>query len=96
MCCNYSPTNFSQPSISSTLYQRFSSTLSISQFGFLLLKIKKTFLFGVVTMKVRWKILLMSMTMWLIGEISLNLVGLDEFADYGEFLQYKYILMAIV
>ncbi|VEP11701.1 conserved hypothetical protein [Hyella patelloides LEGE 07179] len=47
-------------------------------------------------MKVRWKILLTSMTMWLIGEISLNLVGLDEFADYGEFLQYKYILMATV
>ncbi|VEP16559.1 conserved hypothetical protein [Hyella patelloides LEGE 07179] len=40
-------------------------------------------------MKVRWKILLTSMTMWLIGEFVLNLVGLDEFADYSEFLQDK-------
>ncbi len=44
---------------------------------------------GVVAMKIRWKVLLASMTMWMIGEISLNLVGLDEFADYSEFLQDK-------
>ena len=40
-------------------------------------------------MRVRWKILLASMIMWLVGEVSLNLVGLDEFADYSEFLQDK-------
>ena len=40
-------------------------------------------------MKIRWKILLASITMWLVSEISLNLVGLDEFADYSEFLQDK-------
>ena len=40
-------------------------------------------------MKVQWKILLTSMAMWLLGEITLNLVGLDEVADYGEFLQDK-------
>ncbi len=40
-------------------------------------------------MKIRWKVLLLSMTMWMLGEVSLNLVGLDEFADYSEFLQNK-------
>ena len=40
-------------------------------------------------MKVKWKILLTSMTMWLLGEVTLNLVGLDEVADYSEFLQDK-------
>ena len=40
-------------------------------------------------MKIRWKVLLLSMTMWMLGEVSLNLVGLDEFADYTEFLQDK-------
>lgn len=40
-------------------------------------------------MNIRWKILCTSFILWLVGEISLNLVGLDEYADYGEFLQNK-------
>ncbi len=32
-------------------------------------------------MKIQWKVLLISITMWIVGEIFLNLVGLDEFAD---------------
>ena len=38
-------------------------------------------------MKVRWKILLTSITIWIVEEISLNLVGLDDFADYTQFLE---------
>ena len=44
-------------------------------------------------MKVRWKTLLGSITMWLFVEISLELVGLDQLADYSEFLQDKYQLV---
>ncbi len=40
-------------------------------------------------MKICWKVLLVSITLWLLEEISLNLVGLDEYADYSEFLQDK-------
>ena len=40
-------------------------------------------------MNIRWNILFASFSLWLIGEVSLNLVGLDEFADYSEFLQHK-------
>ncbi|WP_172657281.1 hypothetical protein [Myxosarcina sp. GI1] len=47
-------------------------------------------------MKVRWKILLTSMTMWLIGEIYLGLLGLDEFADYNQFLQDRINLILVV
>lgn len=47
-------------------------------------------------MKVRWKILLASITIWIVEEISLNLVGLDEFADYSQFLQDKSRLMSKV
>ena len=75
--------------ISPTLYQRFSSTLSIFKLDTLLLK-NKSILIGIVVMKIRWKILLVSMSIWLVEEISLNLVGLDQFADYSQFLQDKY------
>ena len=44
-------------------------------------------------MNVRWKTLLGSITMWLFVEISLELVGLDQLADYSEFLQDKYQLI---
>ena len=53
-------------------------------------------LIGIVAMKVQWKILLTSMAMWFLGEIILNLVGLDEVADYGEFLQDKSQLISKV
>ena len=37
-------------------------------------------------MQVRWKILLVKITVWLSLEIWLNLVGLDYLADYSEFI----------
>ncbi|WP_287254865.1 hypothetical protein [Moorena sp. SIO4E2] len=37
-------------------------------------------------MNVRWKKLLVKLTLWLIVEVGLNLMGLDDIADYGEFV----------
>jgi hypothetical protein len=37
-------------------------------------------------MKVEWKKVLVKTTVWLAGEIVLNLVGLDNLADYSEFI----------
>ena len=36
--------------------------------------------------KVKWKKLLARTSVWLLAEISLNLIGLDDLADYGEFV----------
>ena len=37
-------------------------------------------------MRVNCKALLLRVSIWLIAEISLNLVGLDDLADYSEFI----------
>ena len=37
-------------------------------------------------MQVQWKKLLARMALWLAAEISLNFLGLDDLADYTEFL----------
>jgi hypothetical protein len=37
-------------------------------------------------MQVRWKKLLSQIMVWLVVEIILNLLGLDNLADYGEFV----------
>ena len=37
-------------------------------------------------MKVKWKTLLFRASVWLTVEISLNLLGLDNLADYSEFV----------
>jgi hypothetical protein len=36
--------------------------------------------------QVQWKNLLLKTMLWLIAEIVLNYVGLDNLADYGEFV----------
>lgn len=36
--------------------------------------------------KVDWKMLTLRLGIWLLAEVSLNFVGLDDFADYTEFL----------
>jgi hypothetical protein len=41
-------------------------------------------------MRVRWKTLLIQGSIWLTSEILLTLVGLDDLADYGEFIFQKY------
>jgi hypothetical protein len=37
-------------------------------------------------MKLQWKKLLVKATVWLAAEIILNLIGLDNLADYSEFI----------
>jgi MFS superfamily sulfate permease-like transporter len=38
------------------------------------------------TQRIQWKTLLVRTTLWLITEVVLNAVGLDNLADYGEFV----------
>lgn len=37
-------------------------------------------------MNVRWQKLLVKISFWLAAEILLNLLGIDDLADYSEFL----------
>ena len=37
-------------------------------------------------MDMQWKKLLARITMWLVAEIILNSIGLDNIADYSEFI----------
>ncbi len=37
-------------------------------------------------MKILWHKLLLKLTIWLVLEIVLNLMGLDDMADYSEFV----------
>lgn len=37
-------------------------------------------------MRVKWKSLIAKLTIWLALELLLNLLGLDQIADYSEFL----------
>ena len=41
-------------------------------------------------MKFQWQNLLLKAVVWLSAEVILNLIGLDDMADYGEFvLEHK-------
>jgi hypothetical protein len=44
-------------------------------------------------MQVKWKKLFLSATVWLMTEIILNFLGLDNLADYDEFIQKKRDMM---
>ena len=44
-------------------------------------------------MKVRWKLLTSKMIMWLAAEITLTCLGIDDLADYTEFLSEKYVIV---
>lgn len=37
-------------------------------------------------MKIRWKKLLFRVVIWFVAELALNLIGLDDLADYEEFV----------
>lgn len=37
-------------------------------------------------MQIKWKTLIVKTTIWLVAEICLSLLGLDNLADYDEFL----------
>ncbi len=39
-----------------------------------------------VRTNIRWKKLLARTTLWLVAEISLNFIGIDDLADYSEFI----------
>lgn len=44
-------------------------------------------------MQVKWKNLLAKTIIWLAVEILLNFLGVDELADYGEFIFQKDIVV---
>ena len=45
-------------------------------------------------MKVRWKKLLLTATCWLVTETYFNFLGIDELADYSEFILNQQIFLA--
>lgn len=46
-------------------------------------------------MKSHWKKLLIKTTVWLAAEILLNLLGLDNIADYSEFIYEQEVTVLI-
>ncbi len=42
-------------------------------------------------MKVYWKVLILKLASWIVAEITLNLVGLDNLANYSEFLSQAHL-----
>ncbi len=43
--------------------------------------------------KIKWRKLLIIITIWLCSEVVLTLIGLDDLADYGEYLFEKPVLL---
>jgi hypothetical protein len=47
-------------------------------------------------MKLRWKTLFVQVVIWAVSEVALTLVGVDDLADYSEFiLDRKHALIEI-
>ncbi len=44
-------------------------------------------------MKIQWKKLLVKTIVWLAAEIILNLIGLDNLADYSEFIYEQEVMV---
>lgn len=44
-------------------------------------------------MKTQWKKLFVKTTVWLAAEIILNLIGLDNLADYSEFIYEQDVMV---
>ncbi len=44
-------------------------------------------------MNVRWKKLLVKTTLWLVAEIWLNFLGIDNLADYSEFIFERHVIV---
>jgi hypothetical protein len=44
-------------------------------------------------MKVRWQQLLFTATFWLATEICFNFLGIDEIADYSEFIFDRQVIV---
>ena len=47
-------------------------------------------------MNIRWKVLFIKTIVWLMAEISLTYLGLDNFADYSEYLDERYLYSLII
>ncbi len=46
-------------------------------------------------MSVRWQKLLLTITFWLATEICFNFLGIDDMADYSEFIFEKPVILLI-
>jgi hypothetical protein len=44
-------------------------------------------------MKVRWQKLLLTATFWLATEICFNFLGIDDIADYSEFIFNQQVIV---
>ena len=44
-------------------------------------------------MQVKWKKLMVNILVWLAAELMLNFLGLDNLADYGEFIEQKNVII---
>lgn len=44
-------------------------------------------------MTVRWRQLLVSLSLWLMAELMLNLVGIDDLVDYSEYLFERHAIV---
>ncbi|WP_019509584.1 hypothetical protein [Pleurocapsa sp. PCC 7319] len=44
-------------------------------------------------MKVQWKKLLLKISLWLVTEIWLSFLGIDNLADYSEYVLEKHIIV---
>ncbi len=53
----------------------------------------KTLIKGLLVMKIRWKLFTSKMIMWFAAEITLTCLGIDDLADYTEFLSEKYVIV---
>lgn len=47
-------------------------------------------------MKIRWKNLVLRSAMWLATEVLLTVAGLDDLADYSEFVFEKHASISII
>lgn len=44
-------------------------------------------------MQVKWKTLITKALIWALAELLLNFIGLDDLADYSEFLFEKHVII---
>ncbi|MBO9997808.1 MAG: hypothetical protein J7641_02180 [Cyanobacteria bacterium SID2] len=43
-------------------------------------------------MNVRWKVFILKSTLWLASEVVLTIAGMDDLADYSEFVFERYLI----
>lgn len=50
---------------------------------------------GGQVMTIRWQQLLVSLSLWLIAELFLNLVGIDDLVDYSEYIFDRHAIVML-